>query len=247
MPFAKVYSEQVSLDLSGFSQKEIPTIKLGLERIMHANATHLGYKFNVKNQKDDSKEYFHEANTLSTRDEFFKGFQFFNDSYYSTMPIFQCIIYHICKVLAEDVKIDFAKSYLLFTTENKKKRSDERFNSLYSHLFWKPAGDKNLWEINYPVDRDGGTVSLLANTSTVQLPALMYADTGIKQLSADDFALTNTATAHTSAGAVHSSTASESPPSSVPHQWYFFQLLSIYTNLNVAFVVGLMNFIMREL
>ncbi len=125
----------MSLDLSGFSRKQIPTIKLGLERIMHANATHLGFKFNVKNEKDDCKEYFHRADALSSRDEFFSAFKFYNNSYYSTMPICQCIINHICNVLAENLKQEFAKSYVEFALENKKKRSDERFKDKYSYLF----------------------------------------------------------------------------------------------------------------
>ena len=153
LAFAKVFSKEVCLELEKFQRKDSNSIKLGLERLMHANACWLGLKFNAKIEKDNSDEFFHTADALSARDEFFQGFIMHENNIFSTKPIFQCIIHNICEVLSESKKIKFINSYLEFTKKkNKKKRKQNAFQNQFQDLFWRPPEDKPLWSISYPAD-----------------------------------------------------------------------------------------------
>ncbi len=156
LAFAKVFSKEVCLELEKFERKDLNSIKLGLERLMHANAAWLGLKFNAKVEKDDSDEFFHTADALSARDEFFQGFLLHKNNIFSTKPIFQCIIHHICEVLSEVEKLEFINSYLVFTkNKSKKKKKNTVFQKQFKHLFWKPPDKKSLWSVEYPADCAG--------------------------------------------------------------------------------------------
>jgi hypothetical protein len=141
------------MPVEGIRSKDFPKLEQvnfmkGLEFFFHCNVAFYGLKHSTRVPLG-GVEYYDCSNSDSSRDEFFKAFVSEEDIFFDTMPVLQCILHYICRILSSELKVEYMNLYLKNKKVLRANAVRDDFEMLEKY-FWKMQPHLSLHDIRYP-------------------------------------------------------------------------------------------------